>query len=106
VGEEKRVHGRTGFVLPLRVECGDRVIEGETIDISVGGVRVTLPEDFPFGSKVKVRIVLPTLGEESLIDADVRWSKKDPSGWFLMGLQFQRVRARETWAINQMMRQG
>ena len=104
MGVEKRVHDRTGVVLPLRVEVGDRSLEGESIDMSVGGVRVSLPEDIPFGTKVKVQLVLPTLGEETVLDAEVRWSKKDPSGWFLMGLQFQRVRARETWALNQLMR--
>ena len=50
--------------------------------------------------------LLPTLGEESVIDAEVRWSQKAPQGGFLLGLQFQRVRARETWALNQLMRDG
>ncbi|MBI5500501.1 MAG: PilZ domain-containing protein [Deltaproteobacteria bacterium] len=106
MGEEKRVHDRTGVVLPLRVQAGERALEGESVDISAGGVRVSLPEDLPFGAKVKVHVVLPTLGEETAIDAEVRWSRKDPSGWFLVGLQFQRVRARETWALNQLMRRA
>jgi hypothetical protein len=106
VGQDKRVHDRTGLVLPLRVEFAGRSLEGESIDISVGGVRVSLPEEVPFGTKVKVLLVLPTLGEETTLDADVRWTQKDPSGWFIVGLQFQRVRARETWALNQLARQS
>jgi hypothetical protein len=106
VGQEKRVHDRKDVVLPLQVEVDGRILEGETTNISVGGVRVMLSEDLPFGTKVKVHVVLPTLGEETVLDAEVRWGQKDPSGWFALGLQFQRVRARETWAINQLMRQG
>jgi c-di-GMP-binding flagellar brake protein YcgR len=106
VSQEKRVHDRTDFVLPLRVEFAGKALEGETINISVGGVRVSLPEELPFGTKVKIRVVLPTLGEETVLDAEVRWCQKDPSGWFLLGFQFLRVRARETWALNQLARQG
>jgi len=106
VGQEQRVHDRKDVVLPLQVEVGDKVLDGETTNISVGGVRVMLSEDVAFGTKVKVHVVLPTLGEETVLDAEVRWSQKDPSGWYTLGLQFQRVRARETWAINQLMRQA
>lgn len=104
MGEEKRVHDRTDLVLPLLVDAGEQQLSGETVNISVGGVRAWLDADLPFGTKVKVHVVLPTLGEESVIDAEVRWSQKNPAGGFLVGLQFQRVRARETWALNQLKR--
>lgn len=104
MGQEKRVHDRREVVLPLLVEAGEQQLSGESVNLSVGGVRAWLDGDLPFGTKAKVHVVLPTLGEESVIDAEVRWSQKAPQGGFLIGLQFQRVRARETWALNQLMR--
>ena len=104
--QEKRVHDRKDLTLPLRIEAGGKMLDGESVDISVGGMRVSVPEDLSFGTKVKLHVVLPTLGEESVFEAEVRWSQREPSGWFVLGLQFHRVRARETWAINQLMRQA
>jgi c-di-GMP-binding flagellar brake protein YcgR len=106
VTQEKRVHDRKSLTLPLRLEVGGKTLDGESVDISVGGVRVSVPEDLVFGTKVKIHVVLPTLGEESVFEAEVRWSQREASGWFVLGLQFHRVRARETWAINQLMRKG
>lgn len=105
MGEEKRVHDRKDLVLPLLVEGGEQQLNGETVNVSAGGVRAWLDGDLPFGTKVKVHLVLPTLGEEAVVDAEVRWSQKNPAGGFLVGLQFQRVRARVLWALNQLMRE-
>ncbi len=104
--QEKRVYDRKDLTLPLRLAVGGKMLAGESVDISVGGIRVSVPEDLPFGTKVQLHVVLPTLGEESVFDAEVRWSQREPSGWFVLGLQFHRVRARETWAINQLMRKA
>jgi hypothetical protein len=53
---------------------------------------------------VKVHVQLSALPDESVIDAEVRWSEVEPGGGFSLGLQFLRVRARETWALNQIIR--
>lgn len=103
---EKRVHDRKDLALAMRVVVADRTLEGTSLDISVGGVRVALEGELPFGAKVKVHVQLPSLPEPSVIDADVRWSRPEPDGRFMVGLQFQRVRARETWALNQIVRQA
>jgi hypothetical protein len=103
--QDKRVHDRKNLALPLRVVVGERTIEARTMDISVGGVRASIGEDLPFGTKVKVVVSLPTLDEASTIDAEVRWVQKGAEGGFAIGLQFLCVRARETWALNQLLRQ-
>jgi hypothetical protein len=41
-----------------------------------------------------------------VLDAEVRWSSKHAKGGFVLGLQFQRVRARVLWALNELMRDG
>jgi len=98
-----RQHDRREIALPIRVVLGQSTLEGTSVDISVGGVRALLPSDLPFGTKVKVHLRLPAVAEELAIDAESRWSRAEAGG-FSVGLQFQRVRARETWALNQLMR--
>lgn len=104
MGEEKRVHDRKDLVLPLLVEAGEQQLTGESVNLSVGGVRAWLDADLPFGTRVKIHVVLPTMGEECVLEGEVRWSQKHPQGGFLVGLQFLRVRARILWALNELMR--
>ena len=99
-----RQHDRREIALPIRVVLEQSALEGTSVDISVGGVRALLPSDLPFGTKVKVHLRLPAVAEELAIEAESRWSRAEAGGGFSVGLQFQRVRARETWALNQLMR--
>ena len=99
-----RVHHRAEVVFSLRLVVEGRTVVGTSADISVGGLRAVLPENLPFGSKVKVHVQLSALPDESVIDAEVRWSQAEAGGGFSVGLQFLRVRARETWALNQIIR--
>lgn len=101
---QDRVHHRADIVLPLRILVEGRTVVGTSADISVGGLRAVLPESLPFGTKAKVHVQLPALPDESVIDAEVRWSQAEAGGGFSVGLQFLRVRARETWALNQIIR--
>ena len=102
--QERRGQQRTEVVLSLRFVVEGRTVVGTSTDISVGGLRAMLPENLPFGTKVKVIVQLPALPDESVIDAEVRWGQAEAGGGFSVGLQFLRVRPRETWAINQIIR--
>ena len=104
MGIEQRQFDRKDLVIPLRIETGAEALDASTTNVSLGGARVDAARSLPFGTKVKVRIRLPALTEESVIDAEVRWVQPGAPGRFFLGLQFQRVRARETWALNQMVR--
>lgn len=101
---EKRRHERRDYVLPLRIEIGGQIIEGSTSNVSLGGFRAEVAAEIAFGTKVLVHVRFPALGEESVIAAEVRWNQTDSDGRRFVGLQFQRVRARETWALNQLLR--
>jgi c-di-GMP-binding flagellar brake protein YcgR len=104
MAQERRVHNRAELVLSLRIAVEGRTVVGTSADISVGGLRAMLPENLPFGTKVKVIVHLPALPDESVIDAEVRWCQAEAGGGFSVGLQFLRVRPLETWAINQIIR--
>ncbi len=100
---EKRQHDRKDYAIPLRVEIDGELLDGSTTNVSLGGFRAEFSREVPFGAKVKVHVRFPALSEESVIDAEVRWTQRENERC-LVGLQFLRVRARETWALNQLVR--
>ena len=76
---------------------GDRVFEGETRNVSLGGMFVRTSATLPFGAQVRIRFRLPSLKEDTEVSATVRWTT--PEG---VGVQFGSLRAMEVWALNQL----
>src|SRR5579863_7251116 len=58
VEHEKRRFRRVAVRARIRVKCGDRSVEGETIDISLNGALVRASHTFPVGSGVEVSLYL------------------------------------------------
>ena len=77
---------------------GERVV-ARSRDISLGGMFITTDRALPYGTAVSLALTLPSLPSAANVDATVRWTGRDG-----MGVQFGSLRARETWAINQLIR--
>ncbi len=58
VEHEKRRFRRVPVHAKVRLKCGDRSVEGETIDLSLNGALVRAPHIFPIGSPVEVSLFL------------------------------------------------
>ena len=84
---------------PLPVQEGDVFSDGQSVDISLGGMFVTT--DFPaaFGAEISIHITLDDTAGELLLPAIVRWTRPDG-----MGVQFGLMGARETFAITEIVR--
>lgn len=93
----KRVHERYPIRLPVSVLYDGNAYATETRNISLGGIFVALVEAVPFGAQVRVVFRLPTLTEDTEVDATVRW--KQPDG---LGVQFGSLRALDVWGMNQL----
>lgn len=97
MSDEKRRHARQPARLPLRIHPSERpAFTTETVDLSVGGLFVTLPQDagaMIFGEQIEVEIDLPQLGPTRL-PAFVRWLRGDG-----FGLQFGLLGAVQTHAL-------
>ena len=74
-------------------------ISTRTKNISLGGMYLLSEAQLPYGTDVKLRVDLPALKEDAVIEAVVRWQKPDG-----IGVQFSSLRAREVWALNQLFR--
>lgn len=95
----QRQHERVDITLPVVVIHEQSEHEGETRNVSVGGMLISGGERVPFGASVKLRVTLPP-GKETLeLPATVRWIRDGA-----IGVQFGSLRAKETWAINQLIR--
>lgn len=53
---DKRRHGRLKVKKAVRVEVGDKVIDGETVDISAGGAALTVRVDMTTEQFVKLHL--------------------------------------------------
>jgi len=95
--EQRRVHERYECVLPVTLRLGDREIQGETRNLSLGGMLIVFAEQVPYGTEGKLRVRLPALKEDSDIPVTIRWATDDA-----LGVQFGSLRALEVWAFNQM----
>ena len=82
----------------MRFEHNAVVREAVTRNISVGGMFIVLPGDFPpIGTELKVRVRLPALKDDTELAVTVRWTHADG-----IGVQFGQLRAREAWALNKL----
>lgn len=95
----RRIHDRYETVIPVTVKHPGGQVQGNTINISLGGMKVTLEGAVPFGAEVQVMITLPALKEPSSLPATVRWLREGE-----VGIQFGSLRAKEVWALNQLFR--
>jgi len=97
---DKRKYERVETVLAIQLERDGAIVEGTTVNASLGGVlvRAHLEPAPHIGDRLAIALTLPTLTEPVRAQAEVRWIGR--AGEF--GLQFATgLRARETWALGQ-----
>jgi serine/threonine-protein kinase len=86
-GASRRQFARAPYGSPVRLDLGDRVVDGRTEDISEGGALVlgaTTPSE---GHEVTVRIPLPTSGRVALLRATTKWVRTR-RGTHALGVEF------------------
>lgn len=97
--DRRRVHERFERRLMVTLHHPDGAEEAVTRNVSLGGLSVVCPAVLPFGTAVAVEMTLPALGKAHRLPATIRWCTKGE-----IGLQFGSLRAKEVWAINQLLR--
>ena len=104
---DKRKNERVETVLAIQLERDGAIIEGTTVNASLGGVlvRARLEPAPKIGERIGIALALPTIAEPVRAQAEVRWigrAEATGSGDREFGLQFATgLRARETWALGQ-----
>ena len=70
------------------------------LNVSLGGVLVAADAKYAMGQRVLVAFHVPTMGEAIEVGGTVRWSNVDG-----VGVQFDGLRARDVWALNEYFKQ-
>ena len=95
-----RAQPRVEFETDVQLDIGEIALAGRTADISQGGAFVEVEPAPPIGSRVELSITLPGVPDVCRIPSVVRWVRTDKG----VGLQFERLRPIEVWAINRIIR--
>lgn len=95
----RRLHERFDVELPVVILHDGVEIPAATINLSLGGMLIKTERRIAFGANVLIRMELPALKEPAEIAAVVRWDRDGQ-----VGVQFSALRAKDTWALNQLMK--
>jgi len=97
---KQRTHPRYECRIPVKITTVDNTeLDGTAINVGVGGIQLESATALTFNAELKVRFRLPGLDEDTVVDGTVRWIKDGSSG-----VQFGSLRARDVWALNQLLR--
>lgn len=94
----QRQHERVDIRFDVTLVHEEREIAAQSRNVSAGGMLVEASGEVPFGAVVRVQASLPG-GHELDTKATVRWVQGSA-----LGLQFTSLRAKETWAIHQLVK--
>lgn len=93
MADNRRSSTRHDVDIAARMKVGDAPEDCRVKNVSMGGVLVTYRK-LPMGARVTVWFRVPTLESEIEAAGIVRWSTDDA-----IGVQFDGLRAKETWAL-------
>jgi hypothetical protein len=100
VSDNRRTSHRHTVSIPAKVTVNGAKRDATVLNLSLGGALVATGLKHPLGSRLDIVFSIPTLEEPIVIGAVVRWA--DVSG---VGLQFDGLRARDVWALNEYFKQ-
>jgi uncharacterized protein (TIGR02266 family) len=98
--EHRRSDRRYERRLPIELLYEGSSYDGQTRNISLGGVFVDTEHPLPFGARIKMRFKVPTQPEPIEADGQVRWLEMEEGRLRGMGVRFEGLRARDVWALN------
>ncbi len=70
------------------------------LNMSLGGALISAETKFSMGQRVEIAFHVPTQADAISVGATVRWSAADG-----VGIQFDGLRARDVWALNEYFKQ-
>jgi Tfp pilus assembly protein PilZ len=70
------------------------------LNLSLGGAQIAAQARYAMGQRVKIAFHVPTMTEAIEVGGTVRWSNADG-----VGIQFDGLRARDVWALNEYFKQ-
>jgi hypothetical protein len=97
---DKRSQTRHDVSIPATVVVDGTPKHCTMLNVSLGGALVAAQPKLAMGHRVRISFHVPTMTDAIDIGATVRWSNADG-----VGVQFDGLRARDVWALNEYFKQ-
>ena len=86
--------------IPVKLTVDGVSSDCTMLNLSLGGALVAAKAKYPMGHRVQVSFHVPSMAEAIEVGATVRWSTSEG-----VGVQFDGLRARDVWALNEYFKQ-
>jgi hypothetical protein len=100
VADNRRSSARHVVSIAGKLAIGTAPNDCTIVNLSLGGALIAQTMRHPMGARCNVAFRVPTMEEPIEVGATVRWSD-DTS----VGIQFDGLRARDVWALNEYFKQ-
>jgi Tfp pilus assembly protein PilZ len=97
---ENRRQTRHDVAIPATVTVDGISNDCKMLNLSLGGTLVAANAKFAMGQQVRIAFHVPTMGDPIEVGGTVRWSNAEG-----VGVQFDGLRARDVWALNEYFKQ-
>ena len=100
MADNRRIQTRHVVAMPITLTINGTPNDCTVLNLSLGGALVAADTRFSMGQRVQVAFRIPTLREAIEVGGTVRWSNAEG-----VGVQFDGLRARDVWALNEYFKQ-
>jgi c-di-GMP-binding flagellar brake protein YcgR len=100
--ETRRAHDRIDASFNVSVSFAGKHIDARCVNISQGGMFLSVDEQIPIGEVITAEFRLPDHPQMISAEARICWSEREERQG--IGVKFIGLRAIEVWAINQLFR--
>ena len=97
---DNRRQTRHEVSFPVKLTVDGTSSDCKVLNISLGGVQIAAQVKYAMGQRVSVAFHVPTMAESIEVGGTVRWSNVEG-----VGVQFDGLRARDVWALNEYFKQ-
>ena len=98
--DNRRTQTRHDVSIPATLTINGTSNDCTMLNLSLGGALVAATSRYAMGVRVQIEFAVPTVKHSIAIAATVRWSNVDG-----LGVQFDGLRARDVWALNEYFKQ-
>jgi hypothetical protein len=100
VADNRRIQTRHDVSIPTKLTIDGTPNDCTMLNLSLGGALVSATNRCAMGQRVRINFAVPVLNHAIEIGGTVRWSNSDG-----VGVQFDGLRARDVWALNEYFKQ-
>lgn len=100
MSDNRRIQTRHHVAIPAKLTVNGTPNDCTMLNVSLGGALVAANTKYAMGQRVRIAFGVPALNHPIDVEGTVRWSNAE-----VVGVQFDGLRARDVWALNEFFKQ-